>query len=304
MKPVPDLSLFDLSGKNALVTGGAMGIGRGCALALASAGADVAIVDCEEKMGRRTAALIESAGRRAIFVSCDVREAASVQAMVHAVVERFGRLDIAVNNAGIYREGHDETQSKQDWDEVITVNLTGTWLCANAEMRQMTRQTPTEGKIINIASIAASIACSNGSYDASKAGVAHLTATLAAKWGRYNINVNSLSPSYVLGGMGSKKSLEERKMLRELTPLGHVQRVRDLYGPVLFLASRASDYVTGQNLIVDGGHTLGPWLRAEWLAPLPRAVPPRIDAAAESLDMKEELDMRGIPHDEDGIILE
>jgi len=271
-------SLFDLSGKKALVTGGAAGIGRGCALALARAGADVAIIDRDEEAGNKTAAWITEMGRVGIFVQCDVCDATSVQAMIDSLAQRFGRLDIAVNNAGIYREGTDETQSQEDWDQVMAVNLTGTWLCARAQMRQMIRQTPTEGKIINIASIAATtvLGNSNGAYDASKAGVVHLTRTLAAQWGRYNINVNSVSPGYVLGGMGAQRSLEERQRLRELTPLGHVQRVQDLYGPILFFASRASDYVTGQNLIVDGGYSL-----STSLAPLERSVAPRIDPAGE-----------------------
>lgn len=295
---VLDRSLFDLSRKKALVTGGARGIGRACALALAKGGADVAIVDLEERVGESTANAIREMGRDAVFVSCDVSDASSVRLMVERVAQLFGRLDIAVNNAGIYRPGRDEDQSKSEWDDVIGVNLTGTWLCAQAEMRQMIQQTPTEGKIINIASIAASVACSNGSYDASKAAVVHLTRTLAARWGRYNINVNSVSPGYVIGGMGSKsRPLEERQRIRELTPLGHVQRFEDLYGPIVFLASRASDYVTGQNLVVDGGHTL-----STWMLPLERDLPPRVDPTGETLEMNRDLDARGITHDDQGII--
>jgi sorbose reductase len=277
---VLDSPLFDLSGKKALVTGGASGIGRSAALALARAGADLVIVDLSSNLGTKTADSIRQTGRDAIFIKCDVSESSSVQAMMAAVVSRFGRLDIAVNSAGIYRHGSDETQSEEDWNRVIGVNLTGTWLCARAEMQQMLKQTPTEGKIVNIASIAASIACSNGSYDASKAAVVHLTKTLAARWGRYNINVNSVSPGYVVRAMsGQTRSLEERQRLRELTPLGYVQRLEDIAGPVLFLSSRASDYVTGQNLVVDGGHTL-----SAWLEPLERSVPPRIYPDAELIE--------------------
>lgn len=295
---MPDLSLFDLSGKKALVTGGAMGVGRACALALARAGADVAVIDLNEGMGNTTAASIRDMGRDAIFVRCDVSQSVPVQAMMDAVVQQFGRLDIAVNNAGIIRFVPDESQSKEDWDQVIGVNLTGTWLCAKAEMQQMIKQSPMQGKIINIGSIAAVSASMSGSYDASKAAVVQLTRTLASRWGRYNINVNCVSPGYVVGGMGINRSLEERQRLRKVTPLGHTQRLEDLYGPILFLASRASDYVTGQNLIVDGGHTL-----STWMDPLDRSVPPRIDPAEEIIEMKKELVTRGIAHDEDGIIL-
>ena len=276
---MPDLSLFDLSGKKALVTGGAMGIGRACAFALATAGADVAIVDVNEDIGNKTAASIKAMGRDAMFIRCDVTDSVQIHTMIESVARRFGRLDIAVNNAGLYRPGADETQSKQDWDQVVGVNLTGTWLCACAQMQQMITQTPTEGKIINIASIAATMACSNGSYDASKAAVVHLTRTLAARWGRYNINVNSVSPGYVGTVFGTSRSPEERQRIRALTPLGHVQRLEDLHGPLLFLASRASDYVTGQNLVVDGGHTL-----STWMMPLERSVPARVDAAQEIIE--------------------
>lgn len=275
-----DLSLFDLSGRKALVTGAARGIGRTCAFALAKAGADVAVIDCDEEGGEATAGQLRALGRDAFFVGCDVTDEARVQQMVDAVVGRFGRLDIGVNNAGIFRHGADETQSKEAWDQVIGVNLTGTWLCARAQMLQMSRQAPIEGKIINIASIAASIACSNGSYDASKAAVVQLTKTLAARWGRYNINVNCVSPGYLVSGMaGMTRPPDERRHLRELTPLGHAQRLQDLWGPIVFLASRASDYVTGQNLVVDGGHTL-----SAWLAPLQRIVPPRVAPEMEVHD--------------------
>lgn len=272
-----DPSLFDLRGRKALVTGAARGIGRTCAFALAKAGADVAVIDCDADGGETTAGQLRALGRDAFFVRCDVTDDDQVRHMVDAVVRRFGRLDIGVNNAGIYRQGADETQPQAEWDQVIRVNLTGTWLCARAQMLQMSRQAPTEGKIINMASIAASMACSNGSYDASKAAVVHLTKTLAARWGRYNINVNCVSPGYVVAGMaGMTRPPDERRHLRELTPLGHAQRLEDLWGPIVFLASRASDYVTGQNLVVDGGHTL-----SAWLEPLQRSVPPRVDPEME-----------------------
>lgn len=292
-----NLSLFDLSGKKALVTGGAKGIGRACAVALATAGADVAIAGRNEKDGARTVATLRRMGRDAVFITCDVSQPSQIEFLTSEVVERFGRLDIAVNNAGIYCEGDDESQTAEDWNRVIGVNLTGTWMCACAEMRQMVKQDPVEGKIINIASIAASRACSNGSYDASKAATVQLTKTLAARWGRYNINVNCISPSYGIAGVGRSRSLQERQSIRDFTPLGHVQRLEDLYGPVLFLASRASDFVTGLDLIVDGGHTLGAWMQ-----PLQRSAPPRIDPAAEVVALKTELVDRGVAHDENGII--
>lgn len=261
---------FDLDGKVALITGAAAGIGRACATALASAGVHVALADRDDELGKETAEQIERAGGSALYVSCDVTSIDRVRAMVASVVDRFGRLDIAVNNAGVFVQGVDEDYAEEHWSRVIAVNLTGTWLCAQAEMLQMKKQCPAGGKIINIASIAAHIACSNGAYDASKAGVVHLTKALAARWGRYNINVNSLSPGYVDTVFGRSRTDDELQRLRELTPLGHAQRLADLHRPLLFFASSASDYVTGQDLIVDGGHTLSTWVQ-----PLERSLPLR-----------------------------
>jgi NAD(P)-dependent dehydrogenase (short-subunit alcohol dehydrogenase family) len=140
-------------------------------------------------------------------VKCNVTKRDEVQAMVQSVVKKFGRLDIAVNNAGIAILGADEEIPQAEWDKVIAVNLTGTFLCAQAEAQQMIRQQPTEGKIINIASMSATIANCNASYDSSKAGVVHMTKTLAAEWGRYNINVNCISPSYLLTPMHASTPL-------------------------------------------------------------------------------------------------
>lgn len=291
-----NLSMFDLTGKKALVTGGAVGIGRGCAVALAQAGADVAIVDIDENTGTATVEEIESMGCKSIFIKCDVTDKEQVQKMVAMVVDSFGQLDIAVNNAGIAILGADEEIPQIEWDKVIAVNLTGTFLCAQAEAQQMIRQTPTEGKIINIASMSARIANCNASYDASKAGVVHMTKTLAVEWGRFNINVNCISPSYILTPMHASTPVSVRQRIREITPLGHVERPEDLNGAVVFLASSASNYVTGHDLLVDGGHTLN-----AWLAPLSREIPPRVTPKQESMQMKADLDKMGIKYDADGV---
>lgn len=291
-----DLSMFDLTGKKALVTGGAVGIGRACAVAMAAAGADVAIVDIDEKTGAATAEDIKAMGRDSLFVRCDVTSKEQVQAMVGEVAGRFGRLDIGVNNAGIAILGGDEELDQADWDKVIAVNLTGAFLCAQAEAQQMIRQEPTEGKIINTASMSATIANCNASYDASKAGIVHMTKTLAAEWGRFNINVNCISPSYVLTPMHASTPTVVRQRIRELTPLGHVERPEDLYGAVVFLASAASNYVTGHDLMIDGGHTLN-----AWLVPLSMAVPPRVSPEEETVQMKRDLDAMRVAYDADGI---
>jgi len=271
-----DLSLFDLTGKKALVTGAAVGIGRGCALALARAGADVAVVDIDQSTGPKTVAEIRALGRDSLFVPCDVTKKDQVQAMVRRVAEHFTRLDIGINNAGIGILGADEELEQADWDKVIDVNLTGTYLCAQAETQQFLHQDPpetgrTEGKIINIAS-------------------------LAAEWGRFNINVNCISPSYLLTPMHASTPVVVRERIRELTPMGYVERPEDLAGAVIFLASAASHFVTGLDLVVDGGHTLN-----AWLVPLKRAVPPRVGPEEEIVQLKHDLDALGYEYDADGI---
>jgi len=253
-----DLSLFDLTGKKALVTGGAVGIGRGCAVALAKAGADVAIVDIDDKTGPKTAEEIKAAGCDSLFVKCDVTKKDQVQDMVRQVVDQFGRLDIGVNNAGIGILGGDEELEQKDWDKVIDVNLTGEYLCAQAEAQQFIRQDPTEGKIV--------------------------------------INVNCISPSYLLTPMHASTPLIARERIRELTPMGYVERPEDLYGAAIFLASAASNFVTGHDLMVDGGHTLN-----AWLVPLGRAVPPRVSPEEEIVQLKHDLDALGFEYDENGI---
>jgi len=291
-----DLSLFDLTGKKALVTGGAVGIGRGCALALARAGADVAIVDIDDKTGPKTAAEIKAGGQDSLFIKCDVTQKDQVQGMVRQVVEHFGRLDIGLNNAGIGILGCDEELEQADWDKVIDVNLTGEYLCAQAEAQQFLRQEPVEGKIINIASMSATISNCNASYNASKAGVVQMTKMLAAQWGRFNINVNCISPSYLLSPMHASTPLVVRERIRELTPMGYVERPEDLYGAAIFLASAASNFVTGHDLMVDGGHTLN-----AWLVPLTREVPPRVGPEEEIVQLKHDLDALGFTYDKDGI---
>ncbi|MCP4450827.1 MAG: SDR family oxidoreductase, partial [Planctomycetes bacterium] len=147
-----------------------------------------------------------------------------------------------------------------------------------------------------IASMSARIANCNASYDASKAGVVHMTKTLAVEWGCHNINVNCISPSYVMTPMHASTPVAVRQHIRNATPLGHVQRPEDLHGAVVFLASNASNYVTGHDLLVDGGHTLN-----AWMAPLGRQAQPRVSAEQEAVQMKIDLDRMGVDYDADGV---
>jgi NAD(P)-dependent dehydrogenase (short-subunit alcohol dehydrogenase family) len=265
-------------------------------MALAQAGADVAVVDLDEKTGTKTVDDIKSFGRDSLFVRCDVTKKEQVDAMISAVLKRFGRLDIGVNNAGIGILGGDLDYPADAWNKVINVNLTGIYLCAQAEASQLVKQNPTGGKIINTASMSARICNCNASYNASKGGVVEMTRMLAAEWGAYNINVNCISPSYILSPMHASTPVEVRARIRELTPLGYVERPEDLYGPVVFLASEASNYVTGVDLLVDGGHTLN-----AWLTPLQRAVPPRVTPEQETVQLKHDLAALELPFDENGI---
>lgn len=288
--------LFDLTGQKALVTGGSVGIGRGYAEALATAGADVAIIDIDEKTGIRTAAALRNDfGVDSFFVRCDVTQKRDVDAMIQSVLDRFKRLDIGVNNAGIGILGGDEDYSADDWKKVIDVNLTGIYFCAQAEARTFIGQ-KSGGKIINTASMSARICNCNASYNASKGGVVEMTRMLAAEWGRFNINVNCISPSYILSPMHASTPVQVRERIRELTPMGYVERPEDLYGPVVFLASQASNYVTGLDLLVDGGHTLN-----AWLTPLSREIPPRVSPEQETVSLKRDLDNLGCSYDENGV---
>ena len=162
----------------------------------------------------------------------------------------------------------------------------------------MQAQTPMGGKIINFASAAARTARFDSAYCAAKAGVVHLTHTLAMQLGGSNINVNCISPGVLMTPLTAHAPVPFRQRLREVTPLGYIARVQDIHGPILFLASSASDYVTGLDLLMDGGRTL-----STALEPLERLTPPRVSAEQEVLEVKKELDALSIPYDDDGVRL-
>ena len=272
-----DLSLFDLTGKKALVTGGAVGIGRGYATALAMAGADVAIVDLDEETAGKTCEGIRAMGRDSMAIRCDVTDKDQVQAMVAKVAERFGRLDIGVNNAGIAILGADEELEQRDWDKVIAVNLTGVFLCAQAEAQQMIRQMPVEGKIINTASMSARIAelqclvrCVQGGDCAHDANAGGGMGPVQHQRQLYQPELHHDAHARVDAAYRARA----HSGIDASRPRGASE---DLYGAVVFLASAASNYVTGHDLLVDGGHTLN-----AWLTPLSRELPPRVSPEEES----------------------
>ena len=295
------LDLFKLDGKVALVTGAGQGIGRAYALALAEAGADVAVADINERTGRHVADEIVALGRRSVFVKTDVMRPEEVEALVTATVGELGGLDVAVNNAwagGRYvTPPPAEEFPLEEWDFIMNLALRAIFVSCKAEARAMRQRG--RGKIVNMASMSASIANAAVAYCSAKAGVVMLTKRLAAEWGKYNINVNCISPSYTLSPARRTDSEENRELIRSLHPMGWHERPEDLCGTLVYLASDASNYVTGRDIVVDGGHTLNVWLR-----PLTREMPPLVSPEGEVRSLVHDLGVLGIPHDDKGVTLE
>ena len=246
--------LFDLEGKTAIVTGASRGLGKAMAIGLAKAGADVIVTDVLDTS--KVVEEIKELSRESFGLKVDVSNKSDVEAMVNDVKEKFGKIDILVNNAGILRTGNAEVLNKEDWDKVIEVNLTGQFLCAQAVGRQMIKQK--SGKIINISSIAGLGGyASSVPYSASKAGVISMTQTMAAEWGKYKINVNAICPGVFATDM-TKDYLKDKEFMKNIennVPLNRYAEPEELVGTVIYLASEASNYVTGHALVVDGGWT-------------------------------------------------
>jgi len=243
---------FDLSGKTAIVTGANTGIGQGVAVALAEAGADVALVG--RTPAEATAEMVRSAGRMATLIDADLASIAPVAGIVERTVAELGRIDILVNNAGIIRRADALDFSEDDWDSVIDTNLKSVFFLAQAAARHMVASGG--GKIINIASL---LSFQGGirvaSYTSSKSGVAGLTRLLANEWAAKGINVNAIAPGYVATNNTAALRADEvrNRQILERIPAGRWGQPADLGGAAVFLASSASDYVHGQILAVDGG---------------------------------------------------
>ncbi|MEW6749740.1 MAG: SDR family oxidoreductase [Candidatus Latescibacterota bacterium] len=254
---MPVLDRFSLEGRRALVTGAGRGIGRVLARALAEAGARVAVTDIDGAAAGDAAEELGSAGARALALRTDVTNPQQVDEMVAGVVAAWGGLDVAINNAGVARRSPAESIPVEDWDFVLGVNLRGVFLCCRAEGRVMLRQGA--GSIINVASMSGRIANrpqQHAHYNASKAGVVQLTRSCAAEWAGRGVRVNSLSPGHTVTPMTQATGPEMRAVWVQNTPMGRLGDPADLQGAAVFLASEASAYVTGHDLIVDGGYTL------------------------------------------------
>jgi NAD(P)-dependent dehydrogenase (short-subunit alcohol dehydrogenase family) len=249
---------FDLSGRVAVVTGGGRGIGLAIGETLAQAGADVVIAELKAEDGDRAAAALRTAGRSALAIEADVRDPGRVDEMVEQVVARYGRVDILVNNAGIARNTPAEATSNEEWREILDVNLNGVfWCCRAVGARMLARGS---GTIVNVASMSGSIVNRpqpQAAYNVSKAAVVMLTKSLAAEWAGRGVRVNSVSPGYIDTEMNRRGAITPawRSTWLEMTPMGRLGQPVEIARAVWFLASDASAFATGTDLIVDGGYT-------------------------------------------------
>lgn len=256
---IPILERFKVTGKTALVTGAGQGIGEAFAHALAQAGARVAIVDVNGANAEKVAEAIRSYNKEVVAIACDIRSQEEVKRMVQEVTGRFGGLHIAFNNAGINRNSAAEETPLSEWDETFAVNLRGVFICCQEEGRVMLEAG--YGKIINTASMSSIIVPhpqKQAAYNTSKGGVVSLTRSLAAEWADRGVRVNCISP-----GILRTKLIMESPALAPLVdgwirdiPMGRLCELDDLTGAAIYLASEVSDYMTGHNLVIEGGTTL------------------------------------------------
>jgi gluconate 5-dehydrogenase len=249
--------LFDLSGRVALVTGGAIGLGRQMAEGLAEMGVNVVLCARKKERCEKAAEELRQLGVKTLALGCDVKNPDQVQEVVRETIAQFGRIDILINNAGTSWGAPVEEMRLEHWNKVIETNLTGTFLFSQAVGKVMVEQR--RGKIINIASVAglrgAPPEFQAIGYHASKGGVIAFTKDLACKWGVHNIQVNAIAPGWFPTHMSEVVIEKNREVFLKKIPLGRFGSDYDLKGAAVFLASDASDFVTGHVLVVDGGQT-------------------------------------------------
>ena len=253
------MKLFSLTGEVAAVTGAGSGIGQAIAVGLAEAGADVALFDLprQEAGLAETAARVAAHGRRAHVTKGDASSADDLAAAVESTERVLGPLSLAVNAAGIANAAPAEDMDLETWERMLRTNLTGVFLSCQAEARAMLRHG--RGAIVNVASMSGSIVnrgLTQAHYNSSKAGVIHLSKSLAMEWVSRGIRVNSLSPGYTLSPMNRRPEVADQlKVFAAETPMARIASVDEMVGPTLFLLSRAASFVTGHDLVVDGGFT-------------------------------------------------
>lgn len=253
------LDRFSLQDRVGIVTGGGQGLGKTFCLGFAEAGAHIVVAEMNDETGQQTVAEIEAANRKSLFVQTDVTNRQSVQNMIDQTLSAFGRIDFLMNNAGIVHWEAAEDVAEADWQKVIDVNLNGLFFCCQAVAKPMIQQQA--GSIINIASMSGNIVNypqPQASYNASKAAVAHLTKSLAAEWAPHNIRVNAISPGYMKTAM-TQSFLDDPDYggiwLRGV-PMKRPGTPDELTPAAVYLASDASSYMTGAELIIDGGYTI------------------------------------------------
>ncbi len=248
---------FDLTGQVALVTGAARGLGNAIALALANAGADVALGFREINAAGEVAARIKAMGRQVLPLQMDMQRLDEISAAVENTASHFGRLDILVNNAGIAPENLAENVREEDFDLTLAINLKGTFFASQAAGRVMIRQK--SGRIINMSSQAGFVALPTESiYCMTKAAIAHLTKCLAVEWGKYNITVNAVAPTFIrTPGTESYLANPEARadVIERIAALHRIGEPMEVAGAVVFLASSAASLITGQTILIDGGWT-------------------------------------------------
>src|SRR6476660_7597068 len=247
----------NVRGKIALITGAARGIGRACSLALAEAGADIALGLRAESEDKGLIKEIQAMGKRVLPLQMDVSKMSEIHHAIEKIKTHYGRVDILVNNAGVAPENLIENVTEKDFDYTLAVNLKGTFFVSQAVGSMMITQK--FGRIINLSSQAGFIALPTESvYCMTKAGIAHLTKCLAAEWGKYNITVNAVAPTFIYTP-GTEEYLaneESRKHVLSKIVLGRIGEPKDVANAVLFLASPAASLITGTTLLIDGGWTI------------------------------------------------
>jgi gluconate 5-dehydrogenase len=250
--------LFDLRGRVAIVTGGSRGLGAEFAEGLAEAGASLMLCARRDEWLVPGVEALRGRGFTAHAMRCDVSNIEQVQAVIDTTVEQFGQVDILVNNAGVSWGERPEAMTLAQWQKVVDTNLTGAFVFSQAAGREMLKRQ--YGRIINIASIAGLQGNVNGpyyaGYAASKAGLMGLTRELAASWGRHGIRVNAIAPGFFPSRMSEASIKLVEEGIKKTTPLGRVGQPGELKGVAVFLASDASNYITGQTIVVDGGGTI------------------------------------------------
>ena len=249
---------FDLSGKVAIVTGTSRGLGQYFARALAKAGADLVITSRKLSSLDQFKQEIESLGRRALAVQLDVLSQSDIENMVQATIKEYGKIDILVNNAGLNIRKPTTEVSSQDWDTVLNTNLKGSFFCAQAVAKEMIKRN--YGRIISVGSCTCVFGMEGiAAYTASRGAILSMTRSLAAEWGKFGITVNVLAPGWFKTAQNAVlyENKEWVEYITDRIPLNRPGQPHDLDGAVIFLASDASEYITGQMIMIDGGFTTG-----------------------------------------------